>query len=266
MVSNDVEALDVGGSCEALLLTAKARVIAPLVVLRRGVDDFLLLTEDGLGERVRSTLLRSRFAAKCEIEVEEHTSSVVLGGERRHSDDGLRRARRGGARRGRRAHDRRRRARAPPHTRRDAALRARDRRPRPSCRGRARPARDRLREGVLSGPGADRAPALPRSREPDAAGPRRSTARSFPSTTPSSSSRARSSGASRAPHVTETASSPSATCASRFPRDAVLRLGSALGEAARLAVPAPVAQGIERCPAEAEAASSNLAGRIALTV
>ena len=34
-------------------------------------------------------------------------------------------------------------------------------------------------------------------------------------------------------------------------------------EAARLAVPAPVAQGIERCPAEAEAASSNLAGRMA---
>jgi folate-binding protein YgfZ len=80
MVSNDVEALDVGGSCEALLLTAKARVIAPLVVLRRGVDDFLVLTEEGLGERVRATLLRSRFAAKCEIAVEDHTSSVVLGG------------------------------------------------------------------------------------------------------------------------------------------------------------------------------------------
>jgi tRNA-modifying protein YgfZ len=80
MVSNDVEALDVGGSCEALLLTAKARVIAPLVVLRRGFDDFLLLTEDGLGERVRTILLRSRFAAKCEIAVEQHTSSVVLGG------------------------------------------------------------------------------------------------------------------------------------------------------------------------------------------
>ena len=29
----------------------------------------------------------------------------------------------------------------------------------------------------------------------------------------------------------------------------------------RLALPAPVAQGIERCPAEAEVASSNLAGR-----
>jgi tRNA-modifying protein YgfZ len=80
MVSNDVEALGIGDACEALLLTAKARVVAPLVVLRRGLDDFLLLTEHGLGERVRSTLLRSRFAAKCLIEPETHTSSVVLGG------------------------------------------------------------------------------------------------------------------------------------------------------------------------------------------
>jgi folate-binding protein YgfZ len=80
MVSNDVEALAIGDSCEALLLTAKARVIAPLVVLRRGVEDFLLLTEPGLGERVRSTLVRSRFASKCDVEIEEHTSIVVLGG------------------------------------------------------------------------------------------------------------------------------------------------------------------------------------------
>ena len=79
MVSNDVEALAIGDSCEALLLTAKARVIAPLVVLRRGVDDFLLLTEQGLGDRARAALVRSRFAAKCEIEPEEHTSAVVLG-------------------------------------------------------------------------------------------------------------------------------------------------------------------------------------------
>jgi tRNA-modifying protein YgfZ len=79
MVSNDVEALAIGDACEALLLTAKARVIAPLVVLRRGVDDFLLLTEQGLGDRVRATLVRSRFAAKCEIEPEGHTSAVVLG-------------------------------------------------------------------------------------------------------------------------------------------------------------------------------------------
>jgi folate-binding protein YgfZ len=81
MVSNDVEALGIGDACEALVLTPKARVIAPLVVLRRAVDDFLLLTEDGLGERVRATLLRSRFAAKCDIELESHLSSVVLGGD-----------------------------------------------------------------------------------------------------------------------------------------------------------------------------------------
>jgi folate-binding protein YgfZ len=79
MVSNDVEALAVGDACEALLLTPKARVIAPLVVLRRGVGDFLLLTESGLGESVRSTLVRSRFAAKCDIEWEEHTSVVAFG-------------------------------------------------------------------------------------------------------------------------------------------------------------------------------------------
>jgi folate-binding protein YgfZ len=84
MVSNDVEALGIGGACDALLLTAKARVIAPLVVLRRGLDDFLLLTEQGLGDRVRAALVRSRFAAKCEIDLEEHTSVVVLGG-----DDGV---------------------------------------------------------------------------------------------------------------------------------------------------------------------------------
>jgi folate-binding protein YgfZ len=81
MVSNDVAALGPGESCEALLLTAKARVIAPLVVLRRGHDDFLLLTEPELGERVRAELVRYRFAAKAEIESEEHTSHVVFGGE-----------------------------------------------------------------------------------------------------------------------------------------------------------------------------------------
>src|ERR671918_3189468 len=50
MVSNDVEKLSVGDSCEALVLTPKARVIAPLVVYRRAVDDFLLLTEPGAGD------------------------------------------------------------------------------------------------------------------------------------------------------------------------------------------------------------------------
>ena len=79
MVSNDVEALAVGGSCDALLLTAKARVVAPLRVLRRAEDDFLLLTEPELAGPVRDHLVRSRFAARVEIEVEEHASHVVLG-------------------------------------------------------------------------------------------------------------------------------------------------------------------------------------------
>jgi tRNA-modifying protein YgfZ len=81
MLSNDVAALEVGARCDALLLTAKSRVIAPLVVLRRAPDDFLLLTEPDLGERVRAELLRFRFAAKAEIEPEEHDSWVVLGGD-----------------------------------------------------------------------------------------------------------------------------------------------------------------------------------------
>jgi tRNA-modifying protein YgfZ len=79
MVSNDVAALEAGGSCDALLLTPRARVIAPLRVWRRGEDDFLLLTEPELGERVRDDLLRMRFAAKCEIELEEHESYLLLG-------------------------------------------------------------------------------------------------------------------------------------------------------------------------------------------
>jgi folate-binding protein YgfZ len=81
MVSNDVEALGVGDAFDALLLTAKSRVIAPLRVRRRGEDDFLLSTEPELGQRVRDELLRSRFAAKAEIEPEEHEAWLVLGGD-----------------------------------------------------------------------------------------------------------------------------------------------------------------------------------------
>lgn len=79
MVSNEVEALDVGASCEALLLTPKARIIAPLLVWRRGAEDFLLLTEPEAGERLERELLRARFAAKGTIAREEHRSILVLG-------------------------------------------------------------------------------------------------------------------------------------------------------------------------------------------
>jgi folate-binding protein YgfZ len=80
MVSNEVASLPEGGVADALLLTAKARVIAPLRVWRRAPDDFLLLTEPELGETVRSCLLKTRFAAKCDVELEEHTAHVVFGG------------------------------------------------------------------------------------------------------------------------------------------------------------------------------------------
>jgi folate-binding protein YgfZ len=78
MLSNDVTS---GELVDALLLTPKGRLIAPVRVWRRAQDDFLLLTEPGLGETVRATLLRSRFASKCEIELEEHASAIVFAGD-----------------------------------------------------------------------------------------------------------------------------------------------------------------------------------------
>jgi folate-binding protein YgfZ len=86
MVSNDV-ALEVGAACPALLLTAKARVIAPLVVWRRGEEDYLVLTEPELGEPVRALLVRMRLRARCEIEAEEHESVLLFGSEDGFSTD-----------------------------------------------------------------------------------------------------------------------------------------------------------------------------------
>ena len=89
LVSNDVAGLEPGASCEALLLTPKARVIAPLRIVRRGPDDFLLLTEPELGEAVRSHLLRFRFAARAEIELEDHESFLLLGDAAEEQKDAL---------------------------------------------------------------------------------------------------------------------------------------------------------------------------------
>jgi folate-binding protein YgfZ len=89
MVSNDVGVLEPGEACPALLLTAKARVIAPLVVLRRGDEDFLLLTEPGLGEVVRVHLTRMRLRSRCEIETEEHAAALVFGGSEGFATDWL---------------------------------------------------------------------------------------------------------------------------------------------------------------------------------
>jgi folate-binding protein YgfZ len=85
MLSNDVTQ----APCDALLLTPKGRIIAPVRVLRRAADDFLLLTEPGLGETVRAALLRARFAAKCELDLEEHTSVLVWDGDFAHAEEQL---------------------------------------------------------------------------------------------------------------------------------------------------------------------------------
>jgi folate-binding protein YgfZ len=81
MLSNDVAALGAGDACDALLLTPKARVIAPVRVLRRAPEDFLLLTEPELGDTLRVQLTRARLRARCELEPEEHESWLVLGGD-----------------------------------------------------------------------------------------------------------------------------------------------------------------------------------------
>jgi folate-binding protein YgfZ len=85
MLSNDVTQ----ASCDALLLTPKGRIVAPLRVIRRGEADFLLLTEPGLGETVRSALVRARFAAKAEIEPEEHRSVLVWDGDFARAEEQL---------------------------------------------------------------------------------------------------------------------------------------------------------------------------------
>jgi folate-binding protein YgfZ len=78
MLSQDV-VMETGEAREALLLTAKARVIAPMTVLRRGEADYLLSTDQSLGQRVVVELRRFRFAAKVEIEVEPHDALLVFG-------------------------------------------------------------------------------------------------------------------------------------------------------------------------------------------
>ncbi len=88
MVSNEVVSLESGESRQALLLTPKSRIVAPLRVVREGPEAFLLITEAALAETVAATLLRARFAAKCEIEVKSYRGYVQLGsGEGIRNDD-----------------------------------------------------------------------------------------------------------------------------------------------------------------------------------
>jgi folate-binding protein YgfZ len=82
MLSNEVVSLEPGREARpALLLTPKSRIVAPLRVVREEPETFLLITEAELAETVASTLLRARFAAKCEIEVKPYRGFLHLGAD-----------------------------------------------------------------------------------------------------------------------------------------------------------------------------------------
>lgn len=87
MLSNEVANLEPGEARQALLLTPKSRIVAPLRVVREGPDTFLLITDRGLAETVGSQLRRARFAAKCEIEVKPYRGYLALGAD---AADGIR--------------------------------------------------------------------------------------------------------------------------------------------------------------------------------
>ena len=270
MVSNDVEALGPGEACQALLLTAKARLIAPLTVLRRGPGR--------LPAPHRAVPRRPRH---------ERAAPLPLRGEMRDRGRGARPRRSCSASRLRTGAvptpdygvpayelldaaepaavpDRRRRARATadpapaPLRGGSSSTTACSRRKRAS-----RSARSASRRGATRG----------RSRWPGstiaairtgACASSSSRATTCPPTTPSSPSTARPVGRITSA-VADGGRRPRARL--RTPRGPRRRRPPPRlpgGDAATLFLPAPVAQGIERCPAEAEVARSNRAGRIAV--
>ncbi|HSC49844.1 MAG TPA: hypothetical protein VLD16_06225 [Gaiellaceae bacterium] len=79
MLSNEIVSLEPGKSRQALLLTPRSRIVAPLRVVREGPQAFLLITEASLAATVASTLVRARFAARCEIEVKPYRGYLRLG-------------------------------------------------------------------------------------------------------------------------------------------------------------------------------------------
>src|SRR5690242_18495878 len=79
MLSNEVASLEPGEARPALLLTPKSRIIAPLRAVREGPEAFLLLTESSLAETLSSSLLKARFAAKCQIEGRPYLGYLSLG-------------------------------------------------------------------------------------------------------------------------------------------------------------------------------------------
>jgi folate-binding protein YgfZ len=82
MLSNDVASLEVGSAAQALLLTPKGRIIAPLRAIRTAPETFLLVTDSSdLAGPVADSLRAARFASRCEIEVRPWAGFVQLGSE-----------------------------------------------------------------------------------------------------------------------------------------------------------------------------------------
>src|SRR5919109_1533209 len=85
MLSNDVPQ---SGSVDALLLTAKARVIAPVLVWRRGEDDVLLLTEPELGDaRRRGARASANRGGDAEVRARARRPRAAGGGGPRRARD-----------------------------------------------------------------------------------------------------------------------------------------------------------------------------------
>jgi aminomethyltransferase len=67
LVSNDVEAVEPGGSCLAFVLTPKGRPLADLRVWREAADAFVLEAEPELHDELAAIVRRYRLAARAEI-------------------------------------------------------------------------------------------------------------------------------------------------------------------------------------------------------
>jgi folate-binding protein YgfZ len=67
LVSNDVEAVQPGGSCLAFVLTPKGRPVADLRIWREAGDAFVLEAEPELQSELQATVRRYRLAARAEI-------------------------------------------------------------------------------------------------------------------------------------------------------------------------------------------------------
>jgi len=82
MLSNEVANLQPGAARQALLLTPKGRIIAPLRAVRTAPQAFLLITDaPDLARPVATSLLAARFASRCEIEVRPWAGFLQLDGE-----------------------------------------------------------------------------------------------------------------------------------------------------------------------------------------